>query len=277
MHIRSLDGTARLFRANIIEPGSNDFVDDFDIEEISIDGTNFQELDYLGRAARAWAGTSAARPCSPITGYETVDTLSRGDIDGGFGASFAPPFGPGFIPFPAESADGLPDHQQFTQEFRLESNDWGRFDWQAGFYYFYEDITVDSFNYDTLAGGVQNGYAEQKQENTAWALFVSGEYDVSDNFVLRGGLRYTDDEKEFEAAALRRRRSAPRPPASCAPIPTTATSAATSPACGRSMTTSTSTPASPAASARPACRAACCSAIPSRWPNPRPCCRSRPA
>ncbi|HQX23660.1 MAG: TonB-dependent receptor [Xanthomonadales bacterium] len=197
-HLRSLDGTARLFRANIIEPGSNEFVDDFDIEEISIDGTNFQELDSWGASARLGWNLGRTTLFS-VTGYETVDTLSRGDIDGGFGASFAPPFGPGFIPFPAESADGLPDHKQFTQEFRLESNDWGRFDWQAGFYYFYEDITVDSFNYDTLAGGVQNGYAEQKQENTAWALFVSGEYDVSDNFVLRGGLRYTDDEKEFEA------------------------------------------------------------------------------
>src|SRR5687768_8146041 len=31
-HLRSLDGTARLFRANIIESGSNDLVDDFDAD-----------------------------------------------------------------------------------------------------------------------------------------------------------------------------------------------------------------------------------------------------
>ncbi|MBO0186181.1 hypothetical protein J0683_25285, partial [Vibrio parahaemolyticus] len=41
---------------------------------------------------------------TPITAYERVDAYSRGDIDGGFGAVFAPPSGPGVIPFPSESA-----------------------------------------------------------------------------------------------------------------------------------------------------------------------------
>ena len=91
-----------------------------------------------------------------------------------------PQSGPGFIPFSAESADGLPDHSQFTQEFRLQSNEWGRFDWQAGLYYFNEDFTVDSFNYDTLfSDGVQNGYATQQQENIAWAVYGSGDYELT--------------------------------------------------------------------------------------------------
>ena len=58
-----------------------------------------------------------------VTGYETLTSMySRGDIDGGFGAVFAPPSGPGFIPFPSESADGMPKLHQFTQELRLASN-----------------------------------------------------------------------------------------------------------------------------------------------------------
>ena len=199
VHVRSLDGTARLFRANIIEPGTNNIIDGFERDEIAIDGRNFQELDTWGANARLRWGFDSVSFFS-ITGYETAETLSRGDIDGGFGASFAPPFGPGFIPFTAESADGLPDHSQFTQEFRVESNEWGDFDWQAGLYWFDEDITIDSFNYDTLAPGrPQNGFAQQKQENQAWAAFASGEYDVTDAFKLRGGLRYTHDEKDFEA------------------------------------------------------------------------------
>ena len=72
-----------------------------------------------------------------------------------------------------------------TQEFRLESRDWGAFDWQAGVYYFDEEITIDSFNYDTLAGGVQNGYAVQYQDNEAWAVFGSMDYEVSDALTLR--------------------------------------------------------------------------------------------
>jgi iron complex outermembrane receptor protein len=198
LHLRSLDGSSRLFRANIIEPGTNNLVDGFDEERASIDGRNDQELDAWGGSARLrWTFDSVS--LYSITGYETLDFIGRGDIDGGFGASFAPPFGPGFIPFPSESADGLPDHSQWTQEFRLESNEWGAFDWQAGVFWFSEDLTIDSFSYDTLAGGAQNGFAQQEQENTAWAVYASGEYDVSDALTLRGGLRYTRDEKDFTA------------------------------------------------------------------------------
>jgi len=134
-----------------------------------------------------------------ITGYEHVSVYSRGDIDGGFGAVFAPPSGPGFIPFPSESADGLPEHRQYTQEFRLESNEWGRVDWQAGLYYFDEKIAVDSFDYATLAGGVQDGYAQQRQTDRSWAVFGSLDFDVTDAFKLRAGVRYTDDKKKFSA------------------------------------------------------------------------------
>ncbi len=70
---------------------------------------------------------------------------SRGDIDGGFGAVFAPPSGPGFIPFPSESADGIPDLDQITQELRLASDTDGKLDWLVGFYYFDEDLRAETF------------------------------------------------------------------------------------------------------------------------------------
>ena len=198
-HARKLRGTARLFRANVIAPGSNQLVEGFDRDTIAIDGDNFQKLDSRGGSAR-FAWDMGRTRFHSITGYETVDTLSRGDIDGGFGAVFAPPFGPGFIPFTAESADGLPEHEQITQEFRWESAEWGAFDWQAGLFYFHEDITIESFNFDTLAPGrPQNGYALQEQQNRAWAAYGSVEFDVSDDFILRGGLRYTQDKKNFSA------------------------------------------------------------------------------
>jgi iron complex outermembrane receptor protein len=198
VHARSLDGTARMFRANIFTPGTNDLVPGFNEHSVFLDGANEQELDSVGGSLRISYDYGRVTLHS-ITGYETVDVLSRGDIDGGFGAVFAPPFGPGFIPFPAESADGLPDHSQFTQEFRWESRDWGKFDWQAGVYYFDEDITIDSFNYDTFANGVKNGDVRQQQDNTAWAVFGSGEYELGESFTLRAGLRYTNDEKDFSA------------------------------------------------------------------------------
>lgn len=198
VHARSLDGSARLFYGNAIRPGSNQLVAGFDRFEFSQDGFNKQEVDSNGASARLSFDLGSVTLYS-ITGYESAESYSGGDIDGGFGAVFAPPSGPGVIPFTAESADGLPDHSQFTQELRLESNEWGQFDWQAGLYWFDEDITIDSFSYDPIAGNVENGSAQQRQQNQAWAAFVSGEYAVSDNFVLRGGLRYTKDEKDFVA------------------------------------------------------------------------------
>ena len=203
VHARHLNGTARLFRANVFKPGSNDLVDSFDPEQIAIDGRNRQELDTFGASARLSWDLGNELTVYSITGYETAEVFSRGDIDGGVGAVFAPPSGPGFIPFAAESADGLPDHRQWTQEFRVESNYAGPLNWQGGVFYFDEDITVDSFSYDTLfGGGAQAGHAQQAQRNKAWAAFGSLEYDVTDRFKLRGGLRYTQDQKDFSASVL---------------------------------------------------------------------------
>ena len=69
-----------------------------------------------------------------VTGFETLDMYSRGDIDGGYGAAFLGEgnYGPGFIPFPSESADGIPNLDQLTQEFRLASNGGGTIDWLVG-------------------------------------------------------------------------------------------------------------------------------------------------
>jgi iron complex outermembrane receptor protein len=197
-HVRSLDGTARLFRAGIIERGTNDFVDGYDRDVVALDGRNEQELDAWGASARLrWDFGRVS--LHSITGYETVEVYSRGDIDGGSIYDFPP--GPFESLFPSESADGLPDHSQFTQEFRLESNDWGKWNWQVGTYWFDEDITVESFSYDGI-GGPQNGYAVQKQSNQAWAVFGSAQVELSDSFTLRGGLRWTHDQKDFKAERL---------------------------------------------------------------------------
>lgn len=210
VHTRDLDGTARLFRANIIVPGTNSLVPGFDRDSISLDGQNTQDLDAFGASAKLVFNLGSTTLTS-ITGYESVELFSRGDIDGGFGAVFAPPTGPGFIPFSAESADGIPDLDQFTQEFRLSSNDWDRGVWQVGFYYFSEEVDIDSFSFDTLFGGVDcsqfgqpfcDGYATQSQETDAWAIFASVDYAISDTWSITGGLRYSEDEKDYVTQRL---------------------------------------------------------------------------
>ena len=198
LHALNLDGSAILFRANIIDPGSDGFAAGFERDKISIDGQNFQHVTEHGASARLTWDFNSMELVS-ITGIEKVTTLSHGDIDGGYGAAFAPPSGPGFIPFPSETADGLPFHRQLSEEVHLASKDTSPLDWIVGAYYFNENITIDSFDYNTLAGGVLDGAARQKQLDISTALFGSIGYQVNDQLKLKGGLRISHDEKNWTA------------------------------------------------------------------------------
>ena len=110
--------------------------------------------------------------------------------------------GPGFIPFSSESADGIPDHNQLTQELRLSSNFDGDLNYQVGVFYFDEELTIENFSYDTFStpnAGALNGYVRQQQDTTAWAVFGSVDYTFSDDLKVTAGLRYSDDDKDFVA------------------------------------------------------------------------------
>ncbi|MDC8770004.1 TonB-dependent receptor [Roseateles albus] len=204
---RDYEGSATTFRANIIKRGTNDIVDGFDASNYPTDGYNEQTLRSKGVSARLRWDLSGMTLHS-ITAYDTAKFYSRGDVDGGFGSRFAGiPDGPRFpgqpsvIPFDAQTADGLPELKQATQEFRLQSNTSDALQWIGGLYFFKEKMTVDSFNFDSFsAGDPQNGYAYQHQDSTSWAAFGSLNYAVTNDLKIRGGLRYTDDKKDFDAA-----------------------------------------------------------------------------
>lgn len=196
LHGRHLDGGSRLFRANVIEPGTNDLVNDFDRFEAAQDADQVLELYNFGTSLRTSYDFDGARIVS-ITAFETVGNEARGDVDGGFGADFAPPVGPGSIPFSAETQDDIQDHWQVTQELRAESTAWERLTLQGGVFLFFEDLEIANFNFDTLAGGIRNGVVTQKQETRAWALFANGSYDLTDRLVVAGGLRFSGEEKDF--------------------------------------------------------------------------------
>ena len=141
-----------------------------------------------------------------ITGWESAEIYSRADVDGGYGASFLPAMGQGDIPFASETADAIPEHDQYTQELRLSSNFTGDMNYQVGVFLYEEDLIIESFSFDTFAWdeasnnyGLQNGYAVQDQSTSAWALFGSFDYTVSDELKVTAGIRYSNDEKEFYA------------------------------------------------------------------------------
>jgi iron complex outermembrane receptor protein len=190
VHQRTTSGSARLFRANLIQKGSNDIVDGYDLNKIVTNAQNFQHLKTNGANLRLSWDIGAVKLFS-ITGYEAVgDYFSRGDIDGGT------PAGPGFVPFQVETGGFINDLKQYTQEFRVESKNEGPMNWQAGVYYFNEDASGGSNNYDSTTGA-QTSRLVSRQTNKAWAAFASVNYALTSDFTVRGGVRYTDDKKHF--------------------------------------------------------------------------------
>ena len=194
-HNRSLDGTAAVFRANILTKGSNKINGNFDRDSVFYDGggNNPQKYDGNGESVKVDYDFGDVTLTS-ISAYETTNGYSRGDIDGGVAnfllpsATVIPPnTGPGIIPFSSDTKDGIDDLGQYTQEVRLASDTEGPLSWQVGGYYFHSRmlLTTDAgFNKATL-----------NHKNTAWAGFGQVAYQVTPQLKLTGGLRYTDDKK----------------------------------------------------------------------------------
>src|SRR5690606_1921173 len=193
VHGRDLSsGTASVFRANVLSPGSNDLNDNFDRDQVLFDegDNNPQEANALGGPVRLDFNFGNELTLTSISSYETVENRSLGDIDGGFGAAFLPEMGPGFIPFNSATQDGLDDLEQITQEFRLASNASDRMFWQAGVFWFDSDFSVETFPFFVPSTTVRH-------ENTSWAVFGQVSYDLTDRATLTAGVRYTDDDKDM--------------------------------------------------------------------------------
>ena len=198
VHARDLDGTARLFRANILSKGKTGLIQDFARDRIAHDGRNEQTLRTQGLVAEVRYDIGNFQLIS-LTGLERLTNFARGDIDGGYGAVFSPPSGPGEIPFPSETASGIPALHQFSQEIRLMSPEARRLAYQFGVYYFHEFVEMGDFNYNTLAGGALDGKVRQEQTATAQAAFAAMTFQCLEDLELGAGLRLSHDAKDYTA------------------------------------------------------------------------------
>lgn len=215
---RDLEGTSSIFRANVFDTGSNKLNQNYDRDTVYYDGgdNNPQAYDGSGYTLNLEWGLENMTLTS-ITSYQQGDGFSRGDIDGGVvdfsgtadipsGITFdpaAPVFGgtaltfPGTITVPSVTQDGA-DTDQFTQELRLASDTSSAFSWQAGFFYFNSSLEVETDSFASLGFGGPPQNTIIKHTNDAWAVFGQGSYDVTDQFTLSAGLRYTDDKRDFK-------------------------------------------------------------------------------
>jgi iron complex outermembrane receptor protein len=187
LHGRTYDGTSTLFRANVLSVGSNELNDNFDRDEVFYNGggNNRQAYDQVGGSATLTYDFGGVTLTS-ISGYETLEGRSRGDIDGGVSG-----VGPGFIPFDADTQDSIDDLTQFTQEIRLASDE-GAFNWQAGLFYFDSDLTISTVGFGFPPLTTVN------HTNTSWAVFGQVGYDVTERLTVSAGMRYTDDDKDLD-------------------------------------------------------------------------------
>ena len=198
LHARNLEGTSRLFRANIIAPEKGGLVQEFARDNVAQDGENEQNLLSGGLALQVSYDIGNHQLVS-LTGLERLTTFSHGDIDGGYGAAFLPTSGPGVIPFPSETASGIPLLNQLSQEVRLMSAGENRLSYQFGLYYFREFVEMEDFNYNTLDVGSRDGYVRQEQTTTALAAYASTTLEIIDDLELGIGVRLSDDAKDYTA------------------------------------------------------------------------------
>jgi iron complex outermembrane receptor protein len=187
---RDMTGTATLFRANVLDVGSNELNSNYVRDEVYFDGgdNNPQGITSTGYTAKLDWSPRDSMTLTSITSYQEAADFSRGDIDGGARYPDDSTF-PGPIPFDAVTEDQA-DTTQFTQELRLASNNEGPLNWQVGGFYFDSDLEVVTV--DAFFGATTVDYT-----NTTWALFGQLSYDLTDKLTLIGGLRYTDDKKGF--------------------------------------------------------------------------------
>ncbi len=214
---RSLNGTSSIFRANVFDTGSAGLNQNYMRDVVYYDGGDNNPQAYQSHGTTlnlTWDFDNTS--LNSISSYQQADGFSRGDIDGGVvdfsgsaqvpnGITFdpaSPVFGgsvltfPGTILVPSVTQDGA-DTDQFTQEFRLSSQTDGPFSWQIGAFFFRSDLVVTTDSFASF-GFVDRQDTKVQQENTTWALFGQGSYDLTDRLTLTAGVRYTDDEKDFQ-------------------------------------------------------------------------------
>lgn len=188
---RDNEGTSALFRANVLDQGSNDLNDNFirDTVFFGDDHNNPQAYENWGGSLRMNYTFGNDITLTSITAFIDASGSSLGDIDGG-----NPVDGPGFIPFQSTTAGSTDNAEQFTQELRLSQQASDDFFWQGGFFYFDSTNVIRTspfFIPDTAA----------THNNEAWAVFGQAAYDLNDTTTLTVGARYTDDQRDMRSVS----------------------------------------------------------------------------
>ncbi|TLU66307.1 TonB-dependent receptor [Thalassotalea litorea] len=189
----------QIFYANAIKSGEEGLRSEFDETKISHDSPSGFNMKHNGGSFK-FEHDFDALSFTSITGYDSLESFSYADIDGGETdfSGIENQLGKQLW-FNVASGDGLNEHYQFTQELRI-SGETDNFYYQTGVFYFKEDYTVDNKDLD-VAGNTTNFY-QIDQLTTSEAIFGQVEYTPNDSWAFTLGLRYTWDDKSLDIRSI---------------------------------------------------------------------------
>jgi len=164
--------------------GSVAFLDD--IHEVASPNGGFMERESWGLTGKLEWDLGAAQLVS-ITDYNDFNRHWDEDVTS---SNISPSFWNSFH---------KTDKQQFSQELRL-MGETDKYNWIAGIYYlkidgdFTEGVRSPGFSFSNI----NNVYS---LETESYALFVQGEYNLTPSLSLTGGVRWTEDKKDYSMDA----------------------------------------------------------------------------
>jgi iron complex outermembrane receptor protein len=147
-------------------------------------------VEFWGTALTLNYNTESDYTLSSISAYRENEYTLTGDED----------FTPAVDAFQTTFDE---DGDQFSQEFRIVSPKYDSFDWVAGLYYF-ESSTSTGRNLllgaPLLPAQQLGGVIAIPSQNdvTSYAAYVHGNYRLTEKLELTAGLRFTDEEKDFD-------------------------------------------------------------------------------
>ena len=99
-------------------------------------------------------------------------------------------------PLSTDAVHNTQRHEQFSQELRLSGSSLSdRFNWTVGGFYYHakqRDIgTIEAVPFNLFI------QVDSYPKNTNWAAFAHGEFAVTDQLRLIGGIRYSEEDKDY--------------------------------------------------------------------------------
>ncbi len=153
----------------------------FDPEHVASSASNglTTEIDTFGVSAHLdWR--VGEMNFTSVTAYEELDKFLQDDGDGTAVIFFDEQYSV--------------DAEQYTQEFRLSGGD-NQSKWVTGLYYYKDDRGLIT-EAPTTADGLFHREIVNL-DSQSWAVFGQYEYDLSREWTLIAGARYTDEERDF--------------------------------------------------------------------------------